>query len=387
MIGFCTMYSSESCRTIMWTICFSVFVIPTLRIMFTSLSTRVKNVLGSSSGYIVTFSSCWTRRVFSASDTGNVHSVTTPQASRTELQAASFSSISVLHVASKRYCHTFQLSRTVCTPCILSKKKRLLQLIMSVPQTCMVLAASHPIPSPDCNHASKCIVSTTLYSQGFRFLYRHIRRRLGNPWVRPINAALKHLKLATVTPGATSTLSTSYTFLFLCRCSDAFPSSFTHAAINLQPLSRAVLYQAPEPSAVVFQPPVIPNSRRSSATQSVHSFSFPLGPRFSVFSNSPDMTLFGNTCGHPCGAAPPTTTTSSCARLFRCSRIRFTGGRLCRRGYACSATCTRLSESKQHPMVCCAELGVVALQGVHISNPYRRASTTSDFTIRAFRGS
>ena len=70
-------------------------------------------------------------RVFSASDTGNVHSVTTPQASRTELQAASFSSISVLHVASKRYCHTLQSSRTVCTPCILSKKKRSLQLITS----------------------------------------------------------------------------------------------------------------------------------------------------------------------------------------------------------------------------------------------------------------
>ena len=131
MTAFCTMYSSESCRTIMWTICSSVFVAPTLRIMFTSLSTRIKHVLGSSSGYIVTFSNCWTRRVFSASDTGNVHSVTTPQASRTELQAARFSSISVLHVASKRYCHTFQLSRTVCTPCILSKEKRSLQLITS----------------------------------------------------------------------------------------------------------------------------------------------------------------------------------------------------------------------------------------------------------------
>ena len=104
MIAFCTMHSSESCRTIMWTIRSSVFVIPTLHIMFTSFSTRVKNVLGSSSGYILKFSNCWTRRVFSASDTGNVHSVTTPQASRTELQTTSFSSISVLHVASKSYC-------------------------------------------------------------------------------------------------------------------------------------------------------------------------------------------------------------------------------------------------------------------------------------------
>ena len=131
MVALCTMYSSVSCRTIMCTICDSVLVIPTLRIMFTSLSTRIKNVLGSSSEYILTFSNCWERRVLSASDAGNVHSVTTPQASWTELQAASFSSISVLHVASKRYCQTFQLSPTVCTPCILSKKKRSLQLMTS----------------------------------------------------------------------------------------------------------------------------------------------------------------------------------------------------------------------------------------------------------------
>ena len=84
----------------------------------------------------------------------------------------------------------------------------------------------------------------------------------------------------------------------------------------------------------------MPNSRQSSATQSVHYFSF---PRFPAFSSSPDMTLLAyRTCGHPCGVAPPTTITSSCARLFRCSRIRFAGGRVIRRGCVCSATCTRL---------------------------------------------
>ena len=36
------------------------------------------------------------------------------------------------------------------------------------------------------------------------------------------------------------------------------------------------------------------NSRRSSATQSAHSFSYPPGPRFPAFSSSPDMTLLGN---------------------------------------------------------------------------------------------
>ena len=113
--------------------------------------------------------------------------------------------------------------------------------------------------------------------------------------IGPISAALKRLKLATVTPGATSTLSASSTSLFLCRCSDAFSSSFTRAAINLQPLSPTVLYQTPGSSAAaVLQFPVMPNSRRSSATQSVHSFSFLPGPRFPAFPSPPDMTLLGN---------------------------------------------------------------------------------------------
>ena len=199
-------------------------------------------------------------------------------------------------------------------------------------------AASHPVASPDRNHAPKRMASTTPYSPRFRFLYRHSRRHLGDSWVGPIKAPLKRLQLATVTPGATSTLSSSSISLFLCRCSDAFSSPFNHAAVNLQPPSRTVLYQTPRSSAAVLQSPVMPNSRKSSATQSVSSFSFPPGPRFPTFSSSPDTTP----CGHPCKAAPPTTTTSSCSRLFRSSRIRFAGGRLCRRRYACSATCTRL---------------------------------------------
>ena len=47
------------------------------------------------------------------------------------------------------------------------------------------------------------IVYTSLYSQGYRFLYRHSRRRLGSPWIDPINTALKRLKLATVIPSTT----------------------------------------------------------------------------------------------------------------------------------------------------------------------------------------
>ena len=151
---------------------------------------------------------------------------------------------------------------------------------------------------PDRNYlvfAPKGITSTTPYSQGLRFLYRHSLSHLGSPWVGPIKAALKHLKLATVTPGATSIWSASSASIFLCRCSNAFSSSFTHTAINLQSPSRTALHQIPGSSAAVLQSTVIPNnSRRSSATHSVHYFSFPLGPRFPAFSTSPDITLLGN---------------------------------------------------------------------------------------------
>ena len=150
------------------------------------------------------------------------------------------------------------------------------------------------MPSADRNHAPKLIASTTPYSQGFRSLYKHSRRRSGSPWVGPINAALKRIKLAIVTSGAPSTWSAPSASLLLCRCLDAFSSSFTHSAINLQPPSRTVLYQAPGSSEALFQSLVMPNRRRFSATQPVHYFSFPLGPRFPASSNSPDMTLLGN---------------------------------------------------------------------------------------------
>ena len=151
---------------------------------------------------------------------------------------------------------------------------------------------SHPIPSPNRKHAPRRIASTTPYSQGFRLLFRYSRRRLRSSWVGPINAALKRLKLATVTPSATSTLSSAH--LFLCRCSDASSSSFTHVTVNLHPPSRTVLYQAPGSSAAVLQSPVMTDSRRFSATQSVHYLSFPPDPRFPAFSSSPDMTILDN---------------------------------------------------------------------------------------------
>ena len=40
--------------------------------------------------------------------------------------------------------------------------------------------------------------------------------------------------------------------------------------------------------------PVMPNTKRSASTQSIHSFFSPSGPRCRAFSSSPDITLLGN---------------------------------------------------------------------------------------------
>ena len=137
-------------------------------------------------------------------------------------------------------------------------------------------------PSDNLPGSQPCTQTHSIYNNsvlsGFRlFLYRHSRCRLGSPWVGPINTALNRLKLATVTPGAISTLSTYFASLFPCRCSDAFSSSFNHSAINLQPPSRTTVpcrLQGGSSAAAVFQSPVMPKSRRSSASQSIHCFSF-----------------------------------------------------------------------------------------------------------------
>ena len=66
---------------------------------------------------------------------------------------------------------------------------------------------------PDRNYlasAPKDVTSTTTYSQGFRFSSQSIRRRLESSWVGPTNAALKHLKLATVAVGCVQKLGNKY---------------------------------------------------------------------------------------------------------------------------------------------------------------------------------
>ena len=76
---------------------------------------------------------------------------------------------------------------------------------------------------------------TIPYSLSLRVLrlpYRRSRHRFGSPSVGPTNAAPKRLKLPTVTPGATSTLSISSAPLFHCHLSGLFSSPFSYASIQ-----------------------------------------------------------------------------------------------------------------------------------------------------------
>ena len=127
------------------------------------------------------------------------------------------------------------------------------------------------------------------------------------------------------------------------------------------PLRIPVLYQTPGSSAAVLQSPVMSNTRQSSATQSVHCLSFPPAH---VFPRSPAIPTCPSwvSCCRPCGAAPPTTITSLCVLFLRYEFSHSLEGVL-RRGYGCSATCTRFLGFEATPVMCCAELPVVALKG------------------------
>ena len=153
----------------------------------------------------------------------------------------------------------------------------------------VVPAASHPIPSPP--YIQTHGIYKTPYSQGFRFLDRHSRRRLGsNPWVGPINAALKRLKLATVTPGATSTLSASFASLFIYLPVVGRLFLFLHPRGHKP--AAPLTYQTPGSSATtVLEFSAMPNSRTSSATQSVHYFISPSPPAH-IFPRPPALGTY-----------------------------------------------------------------------------------------------
>ena len=128
------------------------------------------------------------------------------------------------------------------------------------------------------------------------------------------------------------------------------------------------------------------NTRQSSTPQTVHFFSFLTNyavPRSLVLSTRSSWV----SCGRPRGAGSQPKTTSSYARLLHYSHVHFAGERLCRRGCGCSAACTMF---RGLVVTFCdvhyAELTVVApLRGVRVAHSCRRASTTSDFIIWAFR--
>ena len=139
-------------------------------------------------------------------------------------------------------------------------------------------AASHPIPSPDRN-APERVASTTFRTLRVSVLTAQstsLRESLG--WSNQRGS--KTSQACYSHPRCNPNLVRLFRFSLLLPLIGRIFSSLTHAAINLQPPSCRLLYHAPGSSAAVLQSPVTPNSRRSSATQSVHSFSFPPGPRF-----------------------------------------------------------------------------------------------------------
>ena len=144
---------------------------------------------------------------------------------------------------------------------------------------------------------------------------------------------MKHLKLPKVTLAVTPTLFISFASLSLCRFSDVFSSSLTHATINLQTPSSTALYQTPG-SRRRTQTPKDPLPRSPSILSPP-----PPGLRYCpAFSSSLDMTLMGNLWSPMWSSAP----SHNNFLLLQYIPIKFTGGCLCRRGCGHSTTCTRL---------------------------------------------
>ena len=91
-------------------------------------------------------------------------------------------------------------------------------------------------------------------------------------------------------------LSASSSCLLLQRTSTALSSSVLHVAINVRPPSITTSHHLPGSNATVFNPSPfpIPNSLKSSATQTSHSISLHPLPRRPGFSRVPTMIRMGN---------------------------------------------------------------------------------------------
>ena len=205
-------------------------------------------------------------------------------------------------------------------------------------------AANHPIPLPPGSQLfcistqSHSIYNTVL--PGFKASLSVQPTPLGESLVRANRSN------STMSQACYGHRMCNLKFVHLFRFS--LPLSF-FLSLFLSPHPRGHIATAPFAHCAVPNPRVkcgtllslvVPSSRRYSATQSVHYFP---SPPAHVFPRSPALPTRppSVTCGHPCRAAPPIPTVSSCTGLFRCSDIRVTGERLSRRGCNFSVTCNR----------------------------------------------
>ena len=104
------------------------------------------------------------------------------------------------------------------------------------------------------------------YSQGFQFTLTAQSTSLSESLGWSNQRGSKTSQACYSHPRCDLNLVRLFRFSLLLPLMDAFSSSLTHAAINLQPPSCTALYHIPGSSAAVLQSLVMPNSRRSSAT-------------------------------------------------------------------------------------------------------------------------
>ena len=116
---------------------------------------------------------------------------------------------------------------------------------------------------------------------------------------------------------------------------------------------------------------------------------FPLDPRCPLFSSVPGMILLSDLYSTMQSSGPDHNNLLVRTVASILTYIQLTGGRLCcRGGCGCSGTCTRFLGFEATSSTCVMQWGACCSgppREVYDAYPYRGASTTSDFTIRAFR--
>ena len=120
-------------------------------------------------------------------------------------------------------------------------------------------------------------LSTLRTLRVFRLLYQHSRRRLGSPWVDPINA-VKIYQACYGLPRCNLNLVRLFHFFLPLLVFGAFSSSLTHAVKNLQPPSHIGTI-LPNPRVKCGGAPVPRDANHPTIIcQTVRPF-FPVSPR------------------------------------------------------------------------------------------------------------